>query len=120
MTKELSPEQIRIAKHEGTERPFSSPLNDEKRDGIYNCAVCDTPLFSSLAKYNSGSGWPSYFEPISDNAIGTKTDTKLSSTRIEVHCDNCGAHLGHVFPDGPEPTGLRYCINGAVLDFKPS
>lgn len=115
----LSPEQRDIAFGEGTERPFSSPLNEEKRDGVYHCAVCGEPLFLSRHKYESGSGWPSFFLPASDQALDSKTDRKLLSPRTEIHCANCGAHMGHLFPDGPQPSGQRFCVNGAVLDFKP-
>ncbi len=115
----LTPEQRDIAFGEGTERPFSSPLNDEKRDGVYRCAVCGEPLFSSEHKYESGSGWPSFCKPASEAALDTRTDRKLMAPRTEIHCAKCGAHMGHLFPDGPRPTGERYCINGAVLDFDP-
>lgn len=115
----LTPDQKEIAFGEGTERPFSSPLNDEKRDGVYRCAVCGEPLFSSEHKYESGSGWPSFYKPASETALETKSDRKLMAPRTEIHCANCGAHMGHLFPDGRRPTGQRYCINGAVLDFEP-
>ena len=116
---QLTEEQYRIARGEGTERAFTSPLNHEKRDGEYRCVGCGAVLFLSDAKYDSGSGWPSFFQPAGDGVLDTKTDHKLIAPRTEVHCSNCGAHMGHVFPDGPEPTGLRYCINGAVLNFRP-
>lgn len=115
----LTPEQRDIAFGEGTERPFSSPLNDEKREGVYRCAVCGEPLFSSEHKYESGSGWPSFYKAASETAVDTRTDRKLLVPRTEIHCAKCGAHMGHLFPDGPRPTGQRYCINGSVLDFDP-
>ena len=104
---------------EATERPGSSPLNDEKRKGTYVCAACFQPLFSSEAKYESGTGWPSFFRPLPD-AVGTKTDWKLIVPRTEYHCDRCGGHQGHVFDDGPAPTGQRWCNNGLALSFLPS
>ncbi|MEN3168189.1 peptide-methionine (R)-S-oxide reductase MsrB [Gluconobacter sp. OJB] len=113
----LTPEQRRILHEHGTERPGSSPLNDEKRAGIYACAACGRPLFSSEAKYDSGSGWPSFFQPLSDG-VETTQDSRYGMVRTEVHCGNCKGHLGHVFPDGPPPTGLRYCMNGLALDFR--
>lgn len=116
----LDPKQDRIAFREGTEPPGASALNAEKRAGMFHCAVCGSPLFSSEAKYESGSGWPSFFEPAGPDAFETKRDFKLILPRTEFHCANCGAHVGHVFNDGPEPTGQRWCANGAVLDFKPS
>tara|TARA_R110002072_G_scaffold130115_2_gene268927 strand:- start:3147 stop:3554 length:408 start_codon:yes stop_codon:yes gene_type:complete len=109
----------RVAFEEGTEAPFSHPLNAEKRDGEFHCRVCDEPLFEAAHKYDSGSGWPSFFKPATESGIETKTDRNLAMPRTEIHCANCGAHLGHVFPDGPAPTGQRYCVNGTVLDFKP-
>ncbi|MBB4265124.1 peptide-methionine (R)-S-oxide reductase MsrB [Roseospira visakhapatnamensis] len=114
----LSPEQFRVLRRHGTERPFSHPLNEEKRDGTFRCAGCGTPLFDAQTKYDSGSGWPSFFRPL-DGAVGTATDHVLAMPRTEVHCAQCGGHLGHVFEDGPAPTGLRYCMNGAALDFEP-
>lgn len=117
--KKLSPEQERIAKEHGTERPFSGPWLNEKRHGMYVCVQCGEKLFPSETKYDSGSGWPSFYAPVTDDALGQTRDTSLYMERVEVHCAKCGAHMGHVFPDGPQPTGLRYCINGTVLDFKP-
>lgn len=115
----LDTNTYRIAFEEGTEMAFSHPLYQEKRDGAYNCAVCNSPLFKADHKYESGSGWPSFWQPVSEDAVETKTDYKLAVPRTEIHCANCGAHLGHVFPDGPKPTGERYCVNGSVLDFQP-
>lgn len=103
---------------EGTERPFSSPLNAEKRNGQFVCAACGNPLFDAGAKFESGTGWPSFFKPL-PGAVATKEDTKLGMRRTEYHCANCGSHQGHVFEDGPNPTGLRYCNNGVALSFEP-
>lgn len=114
----LTQEQHRILREHGTERPGASPLNHEKRAGEFFCAGCGAPLFESQTKYDSGSGWPSFYAP-KEGAVDTATDTSLGMQRTEVHCAKCRGHLGHVFPDGPQPTGLRYCINGAVLDFVP-
>jgi peptide-methionine (R)-S-oxide reductase len=108
----------RVLRHEATEPPGSSPLNDEKRAGRYHCAGCDLPLFASTAKYNSGTGWPSFHTPL-EGALGTKTDFKLILPRTEYHCARCGGHQGHVFKDGPPPSGLRYCNNGVALRFVP-
>ena len=120
LRKDLPEEVDRIAFFEGTEAPGCSPLNSEKREGVYACAVCGEVLFTSKEKYESRSGWPSFWAPANDAALETKKDFKLIMPRTEFHCANCGAHGGHVFPDGPEPTGLRYCVNGAVLDFRPA
>lgn len=114
----LTPEEFKILRKEGTERPFSSPLNDEKREGVFVCKGCDLELFESNTKYNSGTGWPSFFDAI-EGHIGTKTDYKLIYPRKEYHCARCGGHQGHIFKDGPEPTGLRYCNNGLALKFIP-
>lgn len=114
----LTPEQRRILLEHGTERAGSSPLNDEHRAGFYACAACGTPLFSSETKYDSGSGWPSFFGVLG-NAVETTRDVRYGMVRTEVHCASCKGHLGHVFPDGPPPTGLRYCMNGLALDFRP-
>ncbi|MFO7477143.1 MAG: peptide-methionine (R)-S-oxide reductase MsrB [Methyloceanibacter sp.] len=115
----LTPEQYAVLREEGTERPFTSPLNDEKRKGVFACAGCDLPVFASETKFDSGTGWPSFYAPI-DGAIGTGKDWTFGLLRDEVHCRRCGGHLGHVFDDGPEPTGLRYCINGVALKFIPA
>ncbi|WP_304073032.1 peptide-methionine (R)-S-oxide reductase MsrB [Maricaulis maris] len=116
----LDPHTYAIAFEEGTEHAFTHPFNAEKRDGSYHCKVCDTPLFASDHKYDSGSGWPSFWQPLDSDTVETKTDFKLRLPRTEIHCANCGAHLGHVFPDGPQPTGQRFCTNGGVLDFQPA
>jgi peptide-methionine (R)-S-oxide reductase len=112
----LSPEQFHVLREHGTEHRGSSPLLHEKRDGIFSCAGCGQPLFSSDTKYESGTGWPSFYRPI-DGAIDTTTDRSHGMTRIEVHCANCGGHLGHVFPDGPPPTRERYCLNSVSMEF---
>jgi peptide-methionine (R)-S-oxide reductase len=117
--KELTPEQYYVTRQHGTERPFSSPLNVEKRQGVYVCSSCGTPLFKSDAKYESGSGWPSFWQPISPTAVIEHEDFSMLMRRVEIRCANCDAHLGHVFPDGPEPTGLRYCMNGVALKLMP-
>ncbi len=114
----LSPESYRVTREHGTERAFTSPLNDEKRKGMFICIGCGKDLFTSAAKFDSGTGWPSFYEPADPAVIGTTSDRSLFMKRTEVHCADCEAHLGHVFPDGPNPTGLRYCINGVSLKFK--
>ena len=117
---ELSPEAFAVLRKEATEPPGSSPLNAEKRDGVFHCAGCGAPLFPSETKYESGTGWPSFYAPVEgeEGAVATKTDYKLILPRTEVHCGRCGGHLGHVFNDGPAPTGKRYCMNGAAMTFE--
>lgn len=117
-SKPLSPEAEQVLCHEGTERPFTSPLLKESRQGVYACARCGHELFRSNAKFDSGTGWPSFFEVIPGH-VETKIDHKLGTPRVEYHCANCGGHQGHVFEDGPNPTGLRYCNNGVALTFVP-
>jgi peptide-methionine (R)-S-oxide reductase len=117
---QLTPAQFYVLREHGTERAGTSPLNDEKRKGTFHCAGCDLPVYPSETKYESGTGWPSFWKPL-DNAIGTSEDRTLFwQVRTEVHCRRCGGHLGHVFPDGPKPTGLRYCMNGVAMTFKPA
>ena len=115
--KELDPQQYNVLRKHSTERAFTSPLNDEKRTGSFVCAGCGTPLFDSATKFESGTGWPSFWQPL-PGGVGTTTDRSFFMTRTEVHCAKCGGHLGHVFPDGPAPTGQRYCMNGAAMKFE--
>ena len=114
----LTPDQYQILRREGTERAFTSPLDKFFEDGTYHCAGCDLPVYGSAAKYDSGTGWPSYYGPVDDDAIRVKSDNKLWAQRTEVHCRRCGGHFGHIFRDGPQPTGLRHCLNGLALTFK--
>ena len=116
---ELTPDQYRILREKGTERAWTGELNGEKRGGVFRCAGCGAELFLSDAKFESGSGWPSFFEPAGADAVDTEEDRSLFMRRTEVLCSRCGGHLGHVFEDGPHPTGLRYCINSCALDFEP-
>jgi len=116
---QLTPEQYYVTRQHGTERAFSHPYNAEKRSGTYNCVCCGEPLFRSDAKFDSGTGWPSFYEPISEDAVSEHTDRSFFMKRTETRCAKCDAHLGHVFPDGPQPTGLRYCMNGLALSLKP-
>lgn len=116
---QLSDAQYYILREAGTERAFTSPLNNNKKKGIYACAACSLPLFESQTKFNSGTGWPSFYQPINKINVAESVDKSYGMVRTEVHCARCDGHLGHVFPDGPDPTGLRYCINGLSLDFQP-
>jgi len=115
----LAPNQFKVLRESATERPFTSPLNDEHRHGVFRCAGCDLDLYSSDTKFDSGTGWPSFYKPL-DNAVGTTRDASLGIVRTAVHCRRCGGHLGHVFDDGPKPTGLRYCMNGLAMKFAPT
>lgn len=116
---ELTPEQYRVARLKGTERPFTGQYNDSKADGTYACVCCGQPLFSSETKFDSGTGWPSFYQPIGDDAVAEEVDHSHMMVRTEVLCSRCDAHLGHVFPDGPKPTGQRYCMNSASLKLMP-
>lgn len=115
---ELTPEQYRVARQGGTERPFTGPYWDDKRKGLYHCVSCGAPLFRSEAKFDSGTGWPSFYEPISPDALVERRDTSHGMVRTEIVCGTCEAHLGHLFEDGPQPTGQRFCMNGTALDLE--
>lgn len=118
--KQLTPEQFHVTREHGTERPFTGPHLNEKRAGVFKCVGCGEPLFASNTKFESGTGWPSFYQPIAKDAVSEHTDGSFFMTRTEIRCANCDAHLGHVFPDGPRPTGQRYCMNGCALNFTPS
>lgn len=117
--KELGAQEYYVLREKGTERPFSSPLNNVKKKGIFHCAACHTPLFSTDTKFDSGTGWPSFYKPLYAKNVDEATDRSMGMARTEVLCNTCGGHLGHVFDDGPAPTGLRYCLNGVALKFEP-
>lgn len=117
---ELTPEQYHVLREKGTERAFTGVYWDDHNPGVYRCAACGNELFRSDAKFDSGTGWPSFTQPIDEAQVGTETDRTFFMTRTEVHCSSCGGHLGHIFPDGPRPTGLRYCINSAALTLDPA
>jgi peptide-methionine (R)-S-oxide reductase len=115
----LTAAQFNVLREDGTERSFTSPLLNEKQEGVFTCAACSLPLFESNTKFKSGTGWPSFYQPINKTHVGDIEDTRYGMRRVEVECNRCGSHLGHVFEDGPAPTGLRYCINGVSLGFEP-
>lgn len=116
---QLTPEQFRVTRKHGTERAFTGPNWDNKAPGLYSCVCCGRPLFRSDTKFDSGTGWPSFYEPVEQNAVSEHRDRSFFMVRTEIRCSDCDAHLGHVFPDGPQPTGLRYCMNGVAMDFTP-